>query len=208
LKLSMFEKKEIILQKESFNMLHMIEQVRTSMKLQFEKAGARVTVQSNGSNFMIAADRLHMSSVIYNLLDNGLKYSLGIPEINISLLDQKNYLELRVSDNGIGISKEYTGKIFEQFFRVPNGNTHNTKGYGLGLSYVNHIIKSHQGFIEVKSELGKGSEFIIKVPFVEAPTIYYDNNRRITKYEYKNIIRRGRIVPGKDCKGEPGEPQL
>ena len=79
------------------------------------------------------------------------------------------------------MEKEYKRKIFEQFFRVPNGNTHNIKGYGLGLSYVNHIITNHQGFIEVKSELNKASEFVIKMPFEEASTIYYDNNRRITK---------------------------
>jgi two-component system, OmpR family, phosphate regulon sensor histidine kinase PhoR len=171
LKLSMFENKEISLQRESFNLLHMIEQVLSSMKLQFEKANANVSLESVGSNFIIDADPLHMSSVIYNLLDNALKYIKGVPEISIQLLDRRNHLELRVQDNGIGISKEYQQKIFEQFFRVPSGNTHNTKGYGLGLSYVSHIVRCHQGFIEVKSELNKGSEFIIKIPFTEAPTI-------------------------------------
>ncbi|MEO6721369.1 MAG: HAMP domain-containing sensor histidine kinase, partial [Ferruginibacter sp.] len=181
LKLSMFENKEIKLQKESFSLLQLVQEVLVSMKLQFEKATAQVTLDTTGSNFVIVADRLHMSSVIYNLLDNALKYSKEAPLIKIRLLDQTQYLELRVADNGIGIEKEYKTKIFEQFFRVPNGNTHNIKGYGLGLSYVNHIVASHLGFIELKSELNKGSEFIIKVPFAEAPTIYYDKNRRISK---------------------------
>ena len=181
LKLSMFENKQITLQKESFNFIHLVEEVLLFMKLQLEKNNVKATLETTGENFVIKGDRLHISSVIYNLLDNALKYSKGDPQIHIHLLDQTRYIELRIADNGLGIEKEYKNKIFEQFFRVPNGNTHNIKGYGLGLSYVNHIITNHQGFIEVKSELNKGSEFVIKMPFEEASTIYYDNNRRITK---------------------------
>ncbi len=185
LKLSMFEKREIALQKEPFNLVQLIEEVMASMKLQFDKQKAICILETNGGNFIIEADKLHISSVIYNLLDNALKYSKENPEIKLFLIDQKQYLELRVSDNGIGIAPEYKRKIFDQFFRVPSGNRHNIKGYGLGLSYVNHIVSSHQGYIEVESVPGKGSTFIVRLPFAEAPVIHYDRGRVIRKIQFK-----------------------
>ena len=185
LRISMFEKKEIEFKKELFDLSELAREVMNSMKLQFEKQDANVSIELSGNNFRIEADKRHIASVIYNLLDNALKYSNGKPTIRIHLIDQGNFLELRISDNGLGIPKEYSAKIFEQFFRVPSGDRHNTKGYGLGLSYVNHIVKSHQGFIEVDSQLYKGSTFIIKLPFAEAPVIYYDNNRSIRKISFR-----------------------
>ncbi len=167
LKLSMFENHEIALQKESFDLLHLIEEVMFSMKLQFEKQKAAITISSEGDNFMIDADKLHITSVIYNLLDNALKYCKEYPVIDAKLIRRKEYFELRVKDNGIGIDDAYQNKIFEKFFRVPSGNRHNTKGYGLGLSYVSYIVSRHNGSIEVESEPGKGSTFIVKLPFTE-----------------------------------------
>ncbi|WP_177192288.1 sensor histidine kinase [Chitinophaga arvensicola] len=181
LKLSMFENREIPLNKETFDLTDLTRNVMISMKLQFEKQRAVTTLKRTGHNFTINADKLHMTSVLYNLLDNALKYSTQDPNILIHIIDHKQYLELRVTDNGIGIAREYKNKIFEKFFRVPSGNRHNIKGYGLGLSYVSHIVQSHMGIIEVESELGKGSTFSIKLPFAEAPVIYYDNGRKITK---------------------------
>lgn len=181
LKISMFEKREITLKKERFDIVELIKEVISSMKLQFEKQNTAIEIKSTGTNFIIEADKLHMTSVIYNLLDNALKYSKENSRILVEILDQKQYLEFRVTDNGIGIASEYKHKIFEKFFRVPMENTHNAKGYGLGLSYVNHIIQRHQGFVEVESELNRGSTFKVKIPFVEAATIYYDNNRIIRK---------------------------
>lgn len=181
LKLSMFEKQEITLQKEPFDLLKLVEEVMSSMKLQFEKQKAVVELETTGQNFMIDADRVHITSVVYNLLDNALKYSKENPHIGIRLLRQAEYFELRVSDKGIGIAEAYRSKIFEQFFRVPSGNRHNIKGYGLGLSYVNHIVRQHHGFIEVESELDKGSTFIVKIPFAEATEINYDRGRVISK---------------------------
>jgi len=185
LKISMFEKKEITLEKEKFDLVQLAGEVMNSMKLQFEQQNAVAVLETAGENFIVEADKLHMASVIYNLLDNALKYSRGNANVTIYIFDRSQYMELRVSDNGIGIAHEFKSKIFEQFFRVPGGNTHNIKGYGLGLSYVNHIIKRHQGFIEVESELGKGSTFIVKFPFEDAPVIYYDKNRRARKISIK-----------------------
>ncbi len=177
LKLSMFENREIPLNKEPFDLTDLARSVMISMKLQFEKQRAVTTLKRTGHNFTIIADKLHMTSVLYNLLDNALKYSAQDPNILIHIIDHKQYLELRVTDNGVGIAREYKSRIFEKFFRVPSGNRHNIKGYGLGLSYVSHIVQSHMGFIEVESELHKGSTFSIKLPFAEAPVIHYDKGR-------------------------------
>ena len=119
--------------------------------------------------------------MIYNLLDNALKYSKENPEIAVKIISHKGYIELCISDKGIGIAPEYRHKVLDKFFRVPNNAHHDTKGYGLGLSYVNHIAKRHLGFIEVESELGKGSTFSVKLPYEETDEINYDRGRVIRK---------------------------
>jgi two-component system, OmpR family, phosphate regulon sensor histidine kinase PhoR len=168
LKLSMFENSEISLQKQEFSILELVEEVVESMKLQLEHQGATITVNNAGDRFVIEADRVHLSSVVYNLVDNALKYGGPKPLIDIGLISQTNFIELRVSDKGIGIATEYREKVFDKFFRVPTGNVHNIKGYGLGLSYVNYIVKRHKGFIDVETELGKGSTFMVKLPYGES----------------------------------------
>ena len=185
LKLSLYENKEISLNKEPFNLVTLAHEVTASMKLQFDKQQADTTIGTTGNNFMIEADRLHLTSVLYNLLDNALKYSKKNPVIQVHITDHVQYIELTVTDNGIGIAPEYRYKIFEQFFRVPGGDRHNIKGYGLGLSYVNHIVQRHMGFIEVNSKLGEGSSFSVKLPFKTAPVIDYGNGRKIRKMEFK-----------------------
>ena len=178
----MFEKKEMELKKESVDMQELINEVLNIMKLQFEKHHAQVNVKIAGDNFMIEADRLHITSVLYNLLDNALKYSKENPVIEVKLSElPRDIIELKVSDNGIGIAKEYQRKIFDKFFRVPMGDQHNIKGYGLGLSYVSEIVRRHMGFIVVDSELGKGTTFTIKLPRKEADVIYFDDKRKIIK---------------------------
>jgi two-component system phosphate regulon sensor histidine kinase PhoR len=163
LKLSMFEKKEIDLKYEKLDMKELVEEVTSSMKLQFEKHHATVQVRADGDT-SLEGDRLHLVSVIFNLLDNALKYSSENPKIDILISSSVNKLLLTISDSGIGIPAEYQHKIFEKFFRVPTGNLHNAKGYGLGLSYVAHVINRHQGNIRVESVQGDGSRFLITLP--------------------------------------------
>lgn len=163
LKLSMFEKKEIELKIETVDLRLLVEEVAASMRLQLEKHRAKLSIQSAGDT-TVQGDRLHFMSVIFNLLDNALKYSKADPSIKIDILESGELAELAISDNGIGIPVEYRHKIFEKFFRVPSGNTHNAKGYGLGLSYVAHVVNRHQGHIAVESQPGIGSRFIIKLP--------------------------------------------
>jgi len=163
LKLSMLEKKEIELKYEMVDLLSVVNELANSMRLHLEKYNANLRISTEG-DVNLFADRLHLLSVVFNLLDNSLKYSKGEPVIRINLKGNDHEVELRIADNGIGISPEYKNKVFEKFFRVPSGNTHNTKGYGLGLSYVAHIVAKHHGTVSVESEEGKGTEFIIKLP--------------------------------------------
>ena len=163
LKLSMFEKKEIELKYELLDLKGVVDEVVSSMKLQIEKHNATVSTLFEGDTHL-QGDRLHLLSVVFNLLDNALKYGNGNTAIKFELKEKENAVELSVADNGIGISPEYKDKIFEKFFRVPLGNTHNTKGYGLGLSYVSHVIHRHKGKISMESKPGLGSKFIITLP--------------------------------------------
>jgi len=164
LRLSMFEKQQVELKYEWFNIKDLLKEVMDSMQLQFEKTGAMVKLNSEGEDFSLMADRMHITSVVYNLLDNALKYSKGKPEIEINISSNNNEIQLQVKDNGIGIPASYKEKIFDKFFRVPHGDKHNVKGYGLGLSYVAHIIAEHKGSVSVESEEEKGTTFIIKLP--------------------------------------------
>ncbi|THU41822.1 HAMP domain-containing histidine kinase [Niastella caeni] len=164
LKLSMFEKHQVELKEETIDLALLVKEVVNSMKLQFEKYKAQVNVQMHGYCFEIQADRLHITSVLFNLLDNALKYSKENPTIHIELKDETERIQLQVTDNGKGIPAEFHKKIFDKFFRVPAGDTHNVKGYGLGLSYVAYVIQRHYGSIEVESQPGIGSRFIIKLP--------------------------------------------
>ena len=165
LKLSMFENKKVELKKETFDLRELVEETMLTMRLQFEKQKAEVSLTTEGGPFTLVADKLHITSVIFNLLDNALKYSQSKAVIAVSLsVGENGMLELKVSDNGIGIAHQYQGKVFDKFFRVPMGDKHNIKGYGLGLSYVAEIVKKHEGTIHVESVLGKGSAFIVKLP--------------------------------------------
>ncbi len=126
--------------------------------------GGKIEIQYLSENIEIKIDKLHFKNLISNLLDNALKYCKTIPEITITCKEEKNTILVSISDNGIGISKENLKKIFDRFYRVPTGNLHDVKGFGLGLNYVKTVCKLHGGKIKVKSELGKGSEFSIFIP--------------------------------------------
>lgn len=163
LKLSMFEKREIDLQYEHLDMKTIVQEVTSSLRLQLEKHHAQLNITSEGDT-TLEGDRLHLVSVVFNLLDNAIKYSKDAPKIDVSIIGNNSYINLVIRDSGIGIAEEYKGKIFEKFFRVPTGNLHNAKGYGLGLSYVAHVVNRHKGSIDVESVPGDGSKFIISLP--------------------------------------------
>lgn len=163
LKLSMFEKKDVELKQEVFDLGQVVDEVVSSLRLQTEKYRGQITVETSGS-LQLRGDRLHLQSVVFNLLDNALKYSKENPSIRVQLTGREGEVELKVSDNGIGIPAGYLNKVFEKFFRVPTGDTHNAKGHGLGLSYVAQVVKQHGGTISLDSHEGIGSTFTIIIP--------------------------------------------
>jgi len=163
LKLSMFEKKEIDLKYETFDLRELVDEVVASMRLQIEKHGAMVSVTQSGDS-VLEGDRLHLLSVVFNLLDNALKYSKSQPSIHISIEGEDTSIRLSTSDNGIGIAPEYKNRIFEKFFRVPTGDAHNAKGYGLGLSYVAQVVEKHRGTISVDTQVSKGTTITLTIP--------------------------------------------
>jgi two-component system phosphate regulon sensor histidine kinase PhoR len=149
LKTSLFENNGVDLDPEPVNLEELTQQVLSSLKLVFEKAQAQIQFNKTGSDFTIVGGSVHLISVIYNLLDNALKYSPEKPEILVELNSTDDHVILKVKDNGIGIAPVYKKKVFEKFFSVPTGDVHNIKGYGLGLSYVESVVKSHKGSITV-----------------------------------------------------------
>ena len=144
----------------------LIAAITDSMQLQFSKKDAKVHLDLGASRPIVSGDELHLSNVIFNLIDNALKYSKEDPEITISTINSGKNLVIKVKDNGIGMNKDQLSKIFEQFYRIPTGNVHNVKGFGLGLSYVNNIVNRHRGTVKVKSEKDKGSEFEVVFPVI------------------------------------------
>ena len=148
---------------EIFNIEEIIEKAMKSIQLSFDKKEGSIETDFMALNKIVEADKLHITNVIYNLLDNSLKYSENKPHVKISTRDVIGGLVIRIKDNGIGIAKDNQEKIFEKLFRVPTGNIHNVKGFGLGLSYVKSIMELHQGSIKVESKLGYGSTFLISL---------------------------------------------
>ncbi len=161
---SLFEKGDIPLKSEPINLKLLVQGVLNSMKLQFQNKEAIINFDSTGDDFVINGDKIHLTSVIYNLVDNALKYSPLSPKLNINLKEKAGAVIFQVKDNGLGIAKEFQDKIFDKFFRVPTGNAHNIKGHGLGLNYVKKVIEKHGGQIAVHSVHGQGTEFIISLP--------------------------------------------
>ncbi len=164
LNVARLDKGELRLEFRQVDINDLLAAIVDSMDLQFVKRGAKVTTRFNASDAVVNGDELHLSNVFFNLIDNALKYSQDTPEIEISTFTTSRNLHVRVADKGMGMSKDQLLKIFDQFYRIPTGNIHDVKGFGLGLSYVHDIVKKHKGNVKVKSEKDKGSEFEIIVP--------------------------------------------
>lgn len=168
LKMSQFDNNFGQLEKRiELDFREVIESVSSSMKLQLEKYNASLFVDLEEGEYPVLGDRIHLANIVYNLLDNALKYGGKKPKIWIHLEQGIDNVILKVKDSGLGISKENQAKIFDKFFRVPTGNTHNIKGHGLGLSYVAGVVKAHDGNISVSSSENQGSEFVINLPKYE-----------------------------------------
>ena len=158
------EKGQIILKHEEVDAHEVINESIKNIQLQVEKKGGRISTDFKAGSFIINVDKVHFTNVIFNLLDNANKYTPVSPEIKIMTENSYSGILISVQDNGTGISKVNQKKIFEKLYRIPTGNIHNVKGFGLGLSYVKAIIERHGGKITLESELNKGTKFIIYLP--------------------------------------------
>lgn len=165
LQTAVLDKGDFKLKRSEFDLHEVINSAMEKIQLQVGQKQGQVQVFLKAQNPALFADKVHVTNIVYNLLDNALKYSKDIPEISISTHNVENGILLSVQDNGIGISKENQKKVFEQFYRVSTGNVHNIRGFGLGLSYVKAIVQKHGGEVTVDSELGKGSTFKVYLPF-------------------------------------------
>lgn len=164
LQASVFENGTMNLKFKDTDIHNIINNVTVNYALKLNEQQADLILDLQSENSRLKLDEVHFSNVISNLIDNALKYSDGKPNINISTTDSENSIIITVRDKGIGIKKEDQKKIFEKFYRVPTGNIHNVKGFGLGLSYVKKVIDEHGGIVSLTSQVGKGTSFKIKLP--------------------------------------------
>ncbi len=164
LSIARLDKKELKLEAEDVDINELIAAVADSMSLQLQKKEAVLTLNLNASCPVVIGDELHLSNVIYNLIDNANKYSITPPQITISTRSSGKNLFIEIEDKGIGMTKEQSKRAFDQFYRVPTGNLHDVKGFGLGLNYVLDIVTQMNGTIKVKSEKDKGTVFEIIIP--------------------------------------------
>ncbi|MBC7400672.1 MAG: HAMP domain-containing histidine kinase [Mucilaginibacter sp.] len=162
LNIAKIDKNDFKLETMPLDVNEMISIVVDSMALKLQKCNADLVLELDADNAVINADELHFSNVLYNLIDNAIKYSEDKPQITITSTNKNGHVIIKVADKGIGMSRDQQSKIFEQFYRIPTGNVHNVKGFGLGLSYVNTVVKRLNGTINVRSEKDKGSEFELK----------------------------------------------
>ncbi len=167
LKLATLEKEKLELKSASTNIHELLGECVESYKTQIETNGGKITLNLNAEKCITIADKVHLLNVFSNLIDNARKYSTRQPEIIISTENKSNAILIRFFDNGIGIAPENLKMIFEKFYRVPTGNIHNVKGFGLGLFYVKYIIEEHNGKINVQSKPGIGSTFEIDLPLTK-----------------------------------------
>ena len=165
LKSATWDKGDLKLKKEEFDLHQTINAVVDNILIQVESKSGTISKVLSASKSTIKADQVHITNLINNLLDNANKYSPEKPEISISTENYKEGILLVVADNGQGIKRENLTKVFEKFYRVPTGNVHNVKGFGLGLNYVKAIIERHGGEISASSVYGKGTKFNIYIPF-------------------------------------------
>ena len=163
LKIAMVDNVKNKMKKESFDFNKMISDITENMMVRIENGKCKLDVHLDAKNSIVIGDKDHFVNVIYNLVDNALKYSKENPYLRIRTFNKKSKLVVEIEDHGIGIPKESQKHIFEKFFRVPTGNVHNVKGFGLGLSYVKKIVESHQGKIHLQSTPGKGTTFTIQL---------------------------------------------
>lgn len=165
LQMAVIERNDFKLKLEEVNVHEIIEKALANIQIQITNKGGSISKDLKAINQTITADQMHLTNIVYNLLDNANKYSAENPSIKIMTMDHAKGIMIKIVDHGIGMSKEVVNKIFDKFYRIPTGNLHDVKGFGLGLAYVKNMVEAHGGDIQVRSELKKGSEFTVFLPY-------------------------------------------
>lgn len=170
LQMAVLDKGDFQLNKTLCDIHAIIHKVVDKLSLQLESTNGKVNLNLTAENSLLEVDEIHFTNIIFNLIDNAIKYSFETPSITITTRNIGSHISITIRDKGIGMSKEAQKRIFEKFYRVPTGNVHNVKGFGLGLSYVKIMVEAHSGNIDVSSELNKGSTFEIILPLIKHNT--------------------------------------
>lgn len=166
LSMTALERGEIPLQKNELDVHQLITGALKYINIQVENQNGYLKADLVADRCVVMGDKTHLTNALANLIDNAIKYSGEKPELSVQTSNIGQHLLITVSDKGIGIEKKYHKKIFDKFFRVPTGDIHTVKGFGLGLAYIKKIIELHKGIIALESEKGKGTTFIIRLPYV------------------------------------------
>jgi len=164
LKMSALEEEIELVHLESVDMNKVVSDVMNSMHLYLDQKGVEHEFKVEGTDWKVMGDPVHITNVVYNLIDNAVKYGGKKPTVSIHLSEYDKKVEIKIRDSGIGIAKEYHTKIYDRFFRVPTDDTHDVKGHGLGLNYVMSVIRQLNGTIKLDSSLGSGTTFCIELP--------------------------------------------
>ena len=158
------DKQDFKLKIEEVNLSELLESTMQHISLQVEKKGGNLTLKDRLKEPIVEGDAFHLTHIFNNLLDNAIKYTPNTPTIVLDAFEDADEIIVKIADNGIGMTKDAQKKIFDKFYRVPTGNVHDVKGFGLGLSYVKTMLEAHHGGIQVESEVGKGTTFTINIP--------------------------------------------
>lgn len=164
LQIAKLEKGDLNLSFEPIDINEVLDQVVKNQSVQMEQYGVKLNLDLQAEETIVSADRVHLTNILFNLMDNAIKYSKAQPEISIATSSTEKELSIRISDKGIGIPKDQLNKIFEKFYRVPTGDLHDVKGFGLGLSYVKNMVEMLKGRISVNSRIDEGTDFTVNLP--------------------------------------------
>lgn len=164
LQMAAIDRNDIELKLDVLNMEELVQRAVDKTMIQVEAKSGTIKVIDSAQQKLVYGDRTHLINIIVNLLDNANKYSEGASDITVRLFNRASEIHLAIQDRGIGMSKEAVSHIFQKFYRVPTGNVHNVKGFGLGLAYVKNMVELHHGTVQVDSEPGNGSKFTITLP--------------------------------------------
>ena len=169
LQMSMFDEKGGTFKRKEVDINNLLKDVTDTFRLKVETNGGSLKTHLEAADTIVFVDQMHMTNVIFNLLDNAIKYKSADKKIELAIdsYNKGDKIYISIQDNGIGIRKEDLKKIFEKFYRSHTGNRHDVKGFGLGLAYVKKVIDYHKGNIHAESDYGRGTKFIISLPIIK-----------------------------------------